>query len=224
MKILLVEDDASVAAYVKQGLEQLGHSVDWYDNGSEALAPALEQSFDIAIVDRMLPGIDGLTFVRSLRGAQVTMPVVFLTALGDVDQRVAGLKAGADDYLCKPFSLQELAARLEALGRRIQPTAAQSELTVADLSINLLNHKVTRAGQEISLQPREFRLLTYLVQHQDQVVTRTMLLEKVWDYHFDPATSIIDVHVSRLRQKVDKGFQQQLIHTVRGVGYVVRGA
>ncbi len=222
MKLLLVEDDHQVAGYLRSGLSQSGHSVDWLENGSEALVQGLEVDYDAMIIDRMLPSIDGLTLIRSLRGARVETPVIVLTALGDVDHRVEGLQAGADDYLCKPFAFSELEARLQALSRRGRPKEAATEIQVADLSINLISRQVERAGQKISLQPREFRLLAYLARHLDQVVTRTMLLEKVWDYHFDPQTSVIDVHVSRLRSKIDKGFEPPLIHTVRGVGYVLR--
>ncbi len=222
MKILLVEDDVETADYVLQGLQEEGHLVVVDQDGRNGLFLAADQSWDLIIVDRMLPGIDGVTLVRTLRGSGVTTPVLFLTTLGGIDDRVAGLNAGGDDYLVKPFAFAELVARVAALGRRPRQTAAETRLRVGDLEIDLLGRTTHRAGVEIDLQPREFRLLEYLMRHAGQVVTRTMLLENVWDFHFDPRTNVVETHISRLRGKVDKGFEPELIHTVRGAGYCLR--
>ena len=219
MRILLVEDDREVASYLLKGLGESGHRVDWVEDGREGLERAASDSFDTMIIDRMLPGADGLSIVASLRAAHNQTPVLVLSALGDVEDRVKGLRAGCDDYLSKPFAFAELLARLEALTRRGN---AETRLAVADLEMDLLSRQVTRAGREIDLLPREFRLLEYLMRHAGHIVTRTMLLEKVWDHHFDPQTNVIDVHVSRLRQKLDKGFATPLLHTVRGAGYTLR--
>jgi two-component system OmpR family response regulator len=220
MKVLLVEDNERVAQFVRKGLGEEGHTVDHADNGRGGLYLAAAGHYDVMILDRMLPGgIDGLGIVEALRRTDNKTPILILSALAEVDDRIRGLRAGGDDYLTKPFALGELSARLEAVVRRSQGTDIQTTLTVADLQINLLSHKVTRAGKPIQLQPREFKLLVFLMRHADQVVTRTMLLENVWEHHFDPQTNVIDVHVSRLRQKIDEGFDRPLLHTVRSVGY-----
>ena len=223
MRILVVEDDRDVAGFVAKGLREAGHSAEQADNGRDAVEMASGGRFDAVILDRMLPGgMDGLRVLQTLRGRGNQTPVLFLSALGEVDDRVQGLKAGGDDYLTKPFSLAELLARVEALTRRGRDEARRTRLAVGDLEMDLLSRTVRRAGQKVELQPREFRLLEYLMRHAGQVVTRTMLLEGVWDYHFDPQTNVIDVHVSRLRQKVDKPFGTPLIHTVRSAGYTLR--
>ena len=226
MRILLIEDDPETSRFVRKGLEEAGHVVDHAGDGREGLLLAFDAEHDAIVVDRMLPGLDGLSIVRSLRAAKRSTPVLVLSALGEVDDRVEGLRAGGDDYLVKPFALAELSARLEALARRRGAgdggAGPVTRLVVADLEMDLLARTVTRAGRALELKPREFRLLEYLMRHADQVVTRTMLLEAVWDYHFDPQTNIIDVHVSRLRRKVDRDFGPPLIRTVRGAGYVIR--
>lgn len=220
MRILVIEDDSTVADYVVSGLRESGHTVDHAGDGREGLMMATTEDYDAIVADRMLPGVDGLTIVRTLRASDNLTPILVLSALGEVDDRVKGLKAGADDYLAKPFAFSELLARLEALQRRGQPESAPvTRLEVGDLTMDLLSRNVSRGGSAIDLQPREFRLLEYLMRHAGQVVTRTMLLEAVWDYHFDPQTNVIDVHISRLRAKIDKGFHQPLLHTVRGAGY-----
>ena len=228
MRILLIEDDPETSRFIRKGLEEAGHVVDHAGDGREGLLLAFDAEHEAIVVDRMLPGLDGLSIVRSLRAAKRSTPVLVLSALGEVDDRVEGLRAGGDDYLVKPFALAELSARLEALARR--PGTGDGDggagpvtrLVVADLEMDLLARTVTRAGRALDLKPREFRLLEYLMRHADQVVTRTMLLEAVWDYHFDPQTNVIDVHVSRLRRKVDRDFGPPLIHTVRGAGYAIR--
>ncbi|BCI66699.1 MAG: response regulator transcription factor [Acetobacter sp.] len=224
MRILLVEDDPTVRGFVAKGLTETGHLVEQADNGKDGLFLAVSEKFDVIILDRMLPGgIDGLRILETLRSQANATPVLILSALADVDDRVAGLKAGGDDYLTKPFAFSELLARVEALGRRGRnESAPQTKLEISGLEMDLLSRTVKREGQKIDLQPREFRLLEFLMRHAGQVVTRTMLLEGVWDYHFDPQTNVIDVHVSRLRQKVDKPFEQPLIHTVRNAGYMLR--
>ena len=224
MRILLVEDDQTVRGFVAKGLKEAGHVVDQADNGKDGLFLAVSESFDTIILDRMLPGgIDGLRLLETIRAQDNRTPVLVLSALAQVDERVAGLKAGGDDYLTKPFAFSELLARVEALGRRGKnENGPATRLGVGDLEMDLLSRLVRRAGQKIDLQPREFRLLEYLMRHAGQVVTRTMLLEGVWDYHFDPQTNVIDVHVSRLRQKIDKPFPRPLIHTVRNAGYMLR--
>ena len=226
MRILLIEDDPETSRFIRKGLEEAGHVLDHAGDGKRGLLLALDAEHDAVVVDRMLPGLDGLSLVRSLRAAGRNTPVLVLSALGEVDDRVDGLRAGGDDYLVKPFVLAELSARLEALVRR-RNTGADAEapatrLAVADLEMDLLARTVKRGGRAIELKPREFRLLEHLMRHAGQVVTRTMLLEAVWDYHFDPQTNVIDVHVSRLRRKVDRDFDPPLIHTVRGAGYVIR--
>ncbi|MBL1234407.1 MAG: response regulator transcription factor [Rhodobiaceae bacterium] len=224
MRILVIEDDLEAAAYVTKGLRESGHVVDHAADGEEGLSLALAGNFDMLIVDRMLPKRDGLSLVKTLREQGATTPVLFLSALGEVDDRVKGLRAGGDDYLTKPFAFVELLARIEVLVRRAAPEQVQTKIQVSDLEIDLLGRKVTRNGQAIDLQPREFRLLEYLMKHTGQVVTRTMLLENVWEYHFDPQTNVIDVHMSRLRGKIDKNFETPLIHTIRGAGYSLRAA
>ena len=219
MRILLIEDDPETARFVRRGLEEAGHVLDHAGDGRQGLLLALDADHDAVVVDRMLPGLDGLSIVRSLRAANRSTPVLVLSALGEVDDRVAGLKSGGDDYLAKPFAFAELLARLEALLRRRERDSATTHLKLADLEMDLLTRSVKRAGIPIRLQPREFRLLEYLMRRADQVVTRTMLLEGVWEYHFDPQTNVIDVHVSRLRSKIDRGFERPLLHTVRGAGY-----
>lgn len=225
MRLLLIEDDRAAAGYVAKGLRESGHVVDVADNGKDGLLLAASGGYDVLIVDRMLPGLDGLSLVKTLRATRNRTPVLFLSALGEVDDRVKGLRAGGDDYLAKPFAFSELLARLEALVRRGAANddgGRETVLRYDDLSMDLLARKVERGGREIDLQPREFRLLEVLLRHAGQVMTRTMLLEKVWDYRFDPQTNVIDVHISRLRQKIDRGFERQLIHTVRGAGYSLR--
>ena len=222
MKILLIEDDPETADYVVQGLREEGHRVVVGVDGPQGLFLAAGEAWDLVIVDRMLPKLDGVALVRTLRGGGVETPVLFLTTMGGIDDRVTGLNAGGDDYLIKPFAFAELVARVNALGRRPRQTAAETRLKVADLELDLLARTARRAGETIELQPREFRLLEYLMRHAGQVVTRTMLLENVWDFHFDPHTNVIETHISRLRSKVDKCFEVELIHTVRGAGYCLR--
>lgn len=222
MKILLIEDDPHVAGFLMKALRETGASVDHAADGKEGLLLASGGGYDAMVVDRMLPGRDGLSIVRALRAAGDRTPVLVLSALGEVDHRVEGLRAGGDDYLVKPFAFSELHARLEALLRRSASEAPATRLQVADLELDLLARTVSRGGRPLDLQPREFRLLEYLMRHAGQVVTRTMLLEHVWDYHFDPQTNVIDVHVSRLRRKIDRDFETPLLHTVRGAGYVLR--
>ena len=223
MRILVVEDDKDVAGFVVKGLREAGHTVEHADNGRDGLFLAASENFDAIILDRMLPGgIDGLRLLETLRAQDNATPVVFLSALSQVDDRVKGLKAGGDDYITKPFAFAELLARVEALTRRGKTDGPTTKLSVGDLEMDLLSRGVKRGGQKIDLQPREFRLLEYLMRHAGQVVTRTMLLEGVWDYHFAPQTNVIDVHVSRLRQKIDKPFELPLLHTVRNAGYMLR--
>ncbi|MDP9095713.1 MAG: response regulator transcription factor [Pseudomonadota bacterium] len=223
MRVLVVEDDRDVAGYIVKGLREAGHVVEHADNGRDGLFAATSQEFDAIILDRMLPGgIDGLGVVEMLRGQDNQTPVMFLSAMAQVDDRVRGLKAGGDDYLTKPFAFSELLARVEALARRRRASGPETKLQVGDLEMDLLSRSVRRRNQKIELQPREFMLLEYLMRHVGQVVTRTMLLEGVWDYHFDPQTNVIDVHVSRLRQKIDKPFDTTLLHTVRSAGYMLR--
>ena len=222
MRFLVIDDDKETREFIVQGLTESGHTADLAGDGKEGLFRALEGDYDAIVVDRMLPGLDGLSIVQALRSEEKTTPILILSALGEVDDRVEGLRKGGDDYLVKPFAFSELLARLEALARRRDAASAETRLTVGDLEMDLLARRVKRAGRAIDLQPREFRLLEFLLRHSGQVVTRTMLLEKVWDYHFDPQTNVIDVHVSRLRAKIDKDFDPPLIHTVRGVGYVLR--
>jgi two-component system OmpR family response regulator len=223
MRILVIEDDSEVAAYLVKGLTESGYTVDHAADGKEGLFLAASEHYEAMVVDRMLPHVDGLTIIKTIRASGNQTPILILSALAQVDDRVQGLREGGDDYLTKPFAFSEFLARLEALLRRTrQTTEKETYFKVADLEIDLLARTVKRNGQVIDLQPREFRLLEYLMRHAGQVVTRTMLLENVWDYHFDPQTNVIDVHISRLRRKIDKEFEKPLLHTVRGAGYVLR--
>ncbi len=222
MRILVVEDDTETAAYLTGGLEEEGHAVSWSRAGRDGLFLAMTENFDLLIIDRMIPELDGLTLVKTLRAARIETPVLFLTTMAGIDDRVTGLNAGGDDYLVKPFAFSELVARVKALARRPRGTVVDTQFKVADLELDIVKHVVKRAGQEIQLQPREFRLLEYLMRHAGQVVTRTMLLDNVWNYHFDPKTNVVESHLSRLRTKIDKGFTPELIHTVRGAGYCLR--
>jgi two-component system OmpR family response regulator len=223
MRVLVVEDDSQVAAYLVKGLKEQGHNVDHAADGKNGLFLATSEDYDAMIIDRMLPELDGLAIVKSVRAAGKTTPMLILSALGDVDARVEGLRAGGDDYLTKPFAFSELLARLDALLRRArQAPATETTLRVADLELDQLTRTVKRGGKTIALQPREYRLLEYLMDNAGRVVTRTMLLEQVWEYHFDPQTNVIDVHISRLRGKIDKNFDQPLLQTVRGAGYMIR--
>jgi two-component system OmpR family response regulator len=223
MKLLVVEDDPTTAQFIARGLSEEGHAVDCLDNGRDALARAMSTSYDVIVVDRMLPELDGLSMVRALRAAHVTTPAIFLTSMSGVDDRIDGLRAGGDDYLVKPFSFGELAARIEALGRRPALQEVETVLRAGDLEMDLVRRSVTRAGQRIDLLPREFALLEHLLRHKGRVQTRTMLLEAVWDINFDPQTNVVETHVSRLRAKVDKPFGRELITTVRGAGYRIEG-
>ena len=223
MRVLVVEDDPQLAGYLSKALAETGAVVDHADDGREGLFLAAGNDYDVMVIDRMLPSLDGLGIVRTLRASGNQTPVLILSALGEVDDRVDGLRAGGDDYLVKPFAFSELHARIEALLRRAAPgDVPETRLKVGDLDMDLLTREVTRAGKPVALQPREFRLLEYLMRHAGQVVTRTMLLEHVWDYNFDPQTNVIDVHISRLRGKIDRDFERPLLHTVRGAGYVLR--
>lgn len=222
MRILVIEDDQQAARYMVKGLKESGHVADHAADGEDGLALAEAGGYDVLVVDRMLPKLDGLSLVSRLRADGDDVPVLFLSALGDVDDRVKGLKAGGDDYLVKPYAFVELLARIDALVRRRSPEDVATSLKVADLELDVLARRVTRSGTEIVLQPREYGLLEYLMRHAGQLVTRTMLLENVWDYHFDPQTNVIDVHISRLRAKIDKGFETPLLHTIRGSGYSLR--
>ena len=222
MRILVVEDDLEAQRYLVNGLKEAGHVVDDAPDGETGLTLALSRPYDVAVIDRMLPKMDGLHMVEELREHSNATPVLFLSALSEVDDRVKGLKAGGDDYLTKPYAFVELLARIDALLRRRHPGSVKTRLQVGDLELDLLTRTATRGNVAIDLQPREFRLLEYLMRHADQVVTRTMLLESVWEYHFDPQTNVIDVHISRLRAKIDKGFDVPLLHTVRGAGYMIR--
>lgn len=223
MRVLVVEDDGETAEYICTSLKALGHVTKHASDGKQGFLDALDNDFDVIVVDRMLPGLDGMTLVRSVRGANVDTPILFLSALGGLNDRVNGLEAGADDYLVKPFAFSELSARLTALARRPPMQTEETRLLVADLEVDLIRHTVRRSGQEIVVQPREFRLLSYLMKNAERVVTRTMLLEAVWDFHFDPNTNVVETHISRLRNKIDKPFDQPLIHTVRGAGYSLHG-
>ena len=222
MRLLVIEDDRDAADYLVKAFREVGHVADAAMDGDDGLAMALDGQYDVLIVDRMLPKRDGLTIIGALRAKGMETPALILSALGQVDDRVKGLRAGGDDYLSKPYSFSELLARVEVLARRRVGRGEETVLRVGSLELDRLSHQVHRGDDEISLQPREFRLLEYLMQHAGQVVTRTMLLENVWDYHFDPQTNVIDVHISRLRSKIDKGFSQPLLHTIRGAGYMIR--
>lgn len=222
MKILVIEDDKEVAAYIQKGLKEHGHATDHADNGRDGLLLATTQTYDAMVVDRMLPGLDGLSVIKTLRAAANTTPALILSALGEVDDRVLGLRAGGDDYLTKPFAFTELMARLEVMGRRGQQPAGDAvKLTAGRVEMDLLARKVTCDGKPVTLQSREFRLLEYLLRNKGRVTTRTMLLEHVWDYHFDPQTNVIDVHISRLRSKIDGDANNSIIKTVRGAGYII---
>lgn len=224
MRILIVEDDQATAGYIARGLAQEGHVAELAHDGREGIVRALSEPFDVIVTDRMLPGADGLAVVRALRAASVATPVLMLTALGDVERRVEGLDAGADDYLAKPFAFSELMARVRALGRRpaaAATEAAATELVVGTLRMDLLRRAVARAGRVVELLPTEWRLLEYMMRHPGQVLTRTMLLERVWDFAFDPTTNVVDVHVSRLRRKLEAGGEPPMVRTVRGAGYVL---
>jgi two-component system OmpR family response regulator len=223
MRILIVEDDTDAATYIAKALGEAGHVVDMAANGEDALEIASD-SYEVLIVDRMMPKLDGIQLVEQLRGDGVVTPVLFLSALGKVDDRVEGLRAGGDDYLVKPFAMAELIARVEALGRRKGTPETQTKLVCGDLEMDLITRDVRRGESKIDLQPREFKLLEYLMRNASRVVTRTMLLENVWGYHFDPQTNVIDVHISRLRGKIDKGFDKPLLETVRGAGYRLNAA
>ena len=222
MRVLVIEDDRETAQFLRKALKESGHAADIADDGETGLSLAQEGNYDVLIVDRMLPRLDGLSAIKELRAKGMRTPVLILSALGDVDDRVKGLRAGGDDYLTKPYAYSELLARVEALARRPVPAEQETRYIVGGLVLDRLSHRVTRDGEPIQLQPREYRLLEYLMKHAGQVVTRTMLLEHVWDYHFDPQTNVIDVHVSRLRGKIDKNFDKPLLHTVRGAGYTIR--
>ena len=222
MKILVVEDDLEAASFMVKGLKESGYVVDHVGDGKEGLFMAADESYDAIVLDRMLPGIDGLAIIKTIRSTGNKTPVLIISALGEVDDRVRGLRAGGDDYMTKPYSFTELLARLEALLRRGKMKTTDTTLRVADLQMDLVTRTVKRAGSVIELQPKEFALLEYLMRHEGHVVTRTMILEGVWDYAFDPQTNVIDVHISRLRGKIDKGFDKQLLQTIRGAGYTIR--
>lgn len=223
MRLLIVEDDIEAAGYLVKAFSEAGHQADHAADGLDGYAMASEGAYDVLVVDRMLPRMDGLTIIGGLREQGVEMPVLILSALSQVDDRVKGLRAGGDDYLSKPYAFSELLARVEVLARRSGSSASdQTVIKVAGLELDRMAHKLARDGKDIPLQPREFRLLEYLMRHAGQVVTRTMLLENVWDYHFDPQTNVIDVHISRLRAKIDKGFERPLLQTIRGAGYMIR--
>ena len=222
MRVLIVEDDKETAGYIAKGLKESGYSATVATDGKEGLLIAASEDFDLAIVDRMLPGLDGLSLVETLRSTGKELPIVFLSAMGSVEERVKGLRGGADDYLVKPFAFSELLARIEVLLRRGSASGAETHLRVGDLELDLLSRSVRRGDTPIDLQPREFKILEYLMRNTGRVVTRVMLLENVWDYHFDPQTNVVDVHISRLRQKIDKGYDKPLLHTVRGAGYRLR--
>jgi two-component system OmpR family response regulator len=222
MRLLIIEDDRDAADYLVKAFREVGHVADHAADGEDGLAMALDAAYDVLIVDRMLPRRDGLSVISALRQKGIETPALILSALGQVDDRVKGLRAGGDDYLPKPYSFAELLARIEVLARRRGGRGEETSYRVGDLELDRLSHSVRRGATEIDLQPREFRLLEYLMKHAGQVVTRTMLLENVWDYHFDPQTNVIDVHISRLRSKIDKGFSQPLLHTIRGAGYMIR--
>ena len=222
MKVLLVEDNERVSSFVRKGLSEAGHTIDHADNGRDGMFLAAGEAYDAIVMDRMLPGdIDGLGIIAVLRNTGSRTPILILSALSDVDERIRGLQSGGDDYLVKPFAFGELLARLDALVRRAQGGNSETTLVVDDLAMDLLSRKVTRDGRSVTLQPREFKLLEYLMRHENQVVTRTMLLENVWDYHFDPQTNVVDVHVSKLRQKIDAGAERPLLKTIRNAGYML---
>ncbi|HIJ55156.1 MAG TPA: response regulator transcription factor [Deltaproteobacteria bacterium] len=222
MRILVVEDDKKIASFVKKGLEAAGFAVDHAPDGEEGLHLALAESYDAAIIDLMLPKLDGLTLIENIRKDKINTPIIILSAKGSINDRVRGLQTGSDDYLTKPFAFSELLARVQALIRRSTGTSEPTTLSLADLTMDLLTREVSRAGEKIELQPKEFSLLEYLMRNAGKVVSKTMIMEHVWDYHFDPQTNVVEARVSRLRDKIDKGFGEKLIHTVRGVGYVLK--
>ncbi|WP_320196655.1 winged helix-turn-helix domain-containing protein [Agrobacterium rosae] len=224
MRILVVEDDRKTSEYIVKGFAESGHICDVIDDGHDALFQAMREPYDVMIVDRMLPGLDGLSFMKAVRAARVKIPAIFLTSIGGVDDRVEGLEAGGDDYLVKPFAFSELLARVNALGRRPPVQEQATILRVADLELDLVKRQARRGGTMIELQPREFTLLEVLMRGEGRVLTRTMLLERVWDFHFDPKTSVVETHISRLRSKIDKPFDQPLLHTVRNTGYSIHAA
>ena len=225
MKVMVLEDDAEIGAWVRDGLSRAGHTVDWLTDGKDALVAATTREFDVLVLDRMVPGLDGLSVLKSVRAAKVQTPVLFLTALSEIDNRVEGLQAGADDYLSKPFALTELEARVSVLGRRASPSqsAEATKLTIGDVTLDLLKQTCTRQGQTIDLNGKEFRLLEALMRAKGRIQTRNMLLEKVWDMNFDPTTSVVETHMSRLRAKLEKPFGDTVIRTIRGAGYVIEG-
>ena len=222
MRLLIIEDDRESADYLVKAFREVGHIADLASDGDEGLAMADSGDYDVLVIDRMLPKRDGLSVIGTLRDKGNSTPALILSALGQVDDRIKGLRAGGDDYLPKPYSFAELLARVEVLARRRGGPSEETTYRVGDLELDRLSHRVVRGQEELTLQPREFRLLEYLMKHAGQVVTRTMLLENVWDYHFDPQTNVIDVHISRLRSKIDRGFDRPLLHTVRGAGYMIR--
>jgi len=222
MRILVVEDDKKIASFVKKGLEAAGFAVDHAPDGEEGLHLALTESYDAAIIDLMLPRLDGLTLIENIRNDRINTPIIILSAKGSIDDRVRGLQTGSDDYLTKPFAFSELLARVQALIRRSTGTSEPTTLSLADLTMDLLAREIYRSGKKIELQPKEFSLLEYLMRNVGKVVSKTMIMEHVWDYHFDPQTNVVEARVSRLRDKIDKGFGDKLIHTVRGVGYVLK--
>ncbi|WP_418136527.1 winged helix-turn-helix domain-containing protein [Agrobacterium sp. El2ro-1b] len=221
MKILLVEDDNTTGNYITKGLASAGHIVDWVKDGREALAAGLDGGYDVAVVDRMIPGLDGLNLVKSLRAASIRIPILFLTAMSGVDDRVEGLEAGGDDYLVKPFAFSELTARINALVRRPPISTEKTRLRVGDLEMNLVTRTTSRGGQRIDLLPREFSLLELLMRNEGRILTKTMFLEKIWNFNFDPQSSVVETHISRLRAKIDKPFDQPLLHTVKNTGYTL---
>jgi two-component system OmpR family response regulator len=223
VRILAVEDDDTVRSYIVKGLQEHGHTAEQADCGRDGLFMATTESFDAIVLDRMLPAPDGLTILKTLRASDVQTPVLILSALGEVNERVKGLRTGGDDYLVKPFQFSELLARIEVIARRNAPRqATETDYKIADLHLDLIKRRVTKSGEPVDLKPREFRLLEYMMQHKGQLVTRTMLLEQVWDYHFDPETNVVDVHISRIRSKIDNPDEESLITTVRGSGYILR--
>ncbi len=222
MRVLLVEDDSKIASFIIKGLKAEGFAVDHEDNGEDGLHMALTEPYDAAVIDIMLPKMDGLSLVENIRREKLKTPIIILSAKGEVDDRVKGLHTGADDYLTKPFAFSELLARLQALIRRSSDVAEPTKLTVADISMNLITREVVRAGQKIELQPLEFSLLEYLLRNAGRVVSKTMIMEHVWDYYFDPQTNVVESRIYKLREKIDKGFSKKMIHTVRGVGYVLK--
>ncbi len=222
MRILIIEDDLEAADWLGKGLQESGHICDHASDGETGLGLAVSEPYDVLIIDRMLPKMDGLEIIRNVRDQSIKTPILILSALSEVDEKVEGLRAGGDDYLPKPYAFAELLARVEGLARRPEAEPQQTVLVAGDLEMDLLSRKVKRSGQEILLQPREFKLLEYLMRNADKVVTRTMLLENVWNYHFDPQTNVIDVHISRLRGKIDKEFDRPILETIRGAGYMIR--